>query len=212
MLAADFAYLGKALEQCREGGADYVHVDVMDGHFVPNLTLGPPVVADMKRHTTLPLDVHLMIENPERYVDRFAAAGAHIVTVHVEACAAPDQTLRRIRDAGVRVGISLRPSTVLKTVEPFLEMVDLVLVMSVEPGFGGQTFIPDALDRIRTLDHRLRDRGIRAGVEIEVDGGITLENAADVIAAGADVLVAGTAIFGADDPVTVMKQFKRLSM
>jgi ribulose-phosphate 3-epimerase len=175
------------------GGADWIHVDVMDGHFVPNLTFGPKMVADLRKATRLPLDVHLMIERPEDWVARYVEAGATYVTVHVEAARDAAGALDAIRKAGARSGITLNPETAVTRLAPYLERADLVLVMSVHPGFGGQAFIASALDKVRALRAMLDARGSKA--ELEVDGGIKLENARDIAAAGASVLVAGSAVY-----------------
>jgi ribulose-phosphate 3-epimerase len=199
ILSADFARLGEQIDEMARAGADYVHVDVMDGHFVPNITIGAPVVASIRRATTLPLDVHLMIEHPERYITQFAQAGADIITVHVEASAHLHATIRLIRELGAKAGVSLNPPTPLAVVEEFLPHVDLVLVMSVNPGFGGQSFIPETLPRIADMRRRLDDRGLHA--ELEVDGGINADNAPDIVEAGANVLVAGNSIFSAENGI-----------
>ncbi len=193
ILSADFGHLADAVAAAEAGGADWIHVDVMDGHFVPNLTFGPKMVADLRKATGLPLDVHLMIEAPETWVERYAQAGATYLTVHVEAVPDPAAAIAAIRAAGARPGIALNPETDAARVLPHLGAVDLVLVMSVHPGFGGQAFIESALDKVRTLRAAL-DAGSSAA-ELEVDGGVKPEHAARVLAAGASVLVAGSAVF-----------------
>lgn len=197
ILAADMARLGDEIRAVEAAGADWIHVDVMDGHFVPNLTLGPPVVAALREVTDLPLDVHLMIEKPERSIPAYAEAGADWITVHAEATVHLDRTLHQIREAGAKPGVALNPSTPGSAVANVLHAVDLVLVMTVNPGFGGQTFIPEMLPKIRALRALFAQREI--GPRLEVDGGIAAETAPLVTAAGADTLVAGSAIFHADD-------------
>jgi len=194
ILAADFSRLGEQVREAEAGGADWIHVDVMDGHFVPNLTIGPPVVRALRPMTTLPLDVHLMVESPERLLPEFAAAGADRITVHVETCPHLHRTVQQLRELGVKPGVTLNPSTPLTTLEEILPYVDLVLIMSVNPGFGGQVYIPSSTDKILRLRQVLDARGL-TGVELEVDGGIKADNAAQVVAAGATVLVVGSAIF-----------------
>ncbi len=195
ILSADF---GRLAEEVRGiATADYVHVDVMDGHFVPNLTIGPLVVGAVRRATRLPLDVHLMIEDAERWVAAYAHAGADLIGVHVEACPHLHRTLHQIRELGKKPCVVLNPATPLEAIEWVLADVDQVLIMSVNPGFGGQQFIPSALDKIRALRQMIDRRGLR--IDIEVDGGIKLDNAAEVVAAGADVLVCGSAVFGTAD-------------
>jgi ribulose-phosphate 3-epimerase len=199
ILSADFARLGKQIDEVVRAGADYIHVDVMDGHFVPNITIGAPVVASIRPVTSLPLDVHLMIEHPERYISDFANAGADIITVHVEAAPHLQSTIRLIKELGARAGVSLNPATPIGAVEEFLPHVDLVLVMSVNPGFGGQPFIPETLPRIANMRKILDDRGLSA--ELEVDGGINADNAPEIVKAGANVLVAGNSIFKAKEGI-----------
>ena len=200
ILSADFARLGEQIAEVARAGADYIHVDVMDGHFVPNITIGAPVVASIRRATALPLDVHLMIEHPERYISDFVRAGADIITVHVEASPHLQATMRSIKELGARAGVSMNPPTPLGAVEEFLAYADLVLVMSVNPGFGGQSFIPETLPRIANLRKLLDDRGLHA--ELEVDGGINADNAPAVVKAGANVLVAGNSIFRAPEGIS----------
>ncbi len=196
ILSADFARLAEAVIAVEKAGADWIHVDVMDGHFVPNLTFGPKMVADLRKATRLPLDVHLMIERPEEWVDRYADAGATYLTIHIEATRDVLGTLAAIRGRGVRPGLTLNPETAVDVVMPYLGSVDLALVMSVHPGFGGQTFIESALDKVRTIREALDDQKLAA--ELEVDGGVKPDNCARVVAAGATVLVAGSAVF--EDP------------
>ncbi len=197
ILAADFGRLAAEVESVEQGGADWIHVDVMDGHFVPNLTIGPVVVEAVKRVTGLPLDVHLMIEQPERYVDAFVKAGAATVGVHVEACPHLHRTVGQIREAGARASVVLNPGTPASAVDAVLYDVDQVLVMTVNPGFGGQSFIDSALAKIATLRSWIDERGL--DVALEVDGGIAVETIGRAAGAGADVFVAGTAVFGAQD-------------
>jgi ribulose-phosphate 3-epimerase len=197
ILAADMARFGDEIRAAQAAGADWIHVDVMDGHFVPNLTLGPPVVAALRKVTDLPLDVHLMIERPELSISAYADAGADWITVHVEASVHLDRTVHQIREAGARPGVALNPSTPAGAVANVLHAVDLVLVMTVNPGFGGQAFIPEMLPKIRALRRLFVERNVQP--RLEVDGGITAETAASVVAAGADTLVAGSAVFRSDD-------------
>jgi len=199
ILAADFARLGAEIAEAEAAGADYIHVDVMDGHFVPNLTMGPPIVRAVRRVTSLPLDVHLMMEAPERYLADFAEAGANILTVHVETCPHLHRTVEQIKELGCRAGVTLNPATPAASLQEILRFADLVLVMTVNPGFGGQRYIEGIETKIRQIRDMLDDGGLHA--ELEVDGGIDAETAGRVVRAGADVLVAGTAIFGAEEGV-----------
>ena len=197
ILSADFGRLADEVKAAEAAGADLIHVDVMDGRFVPNLTLGPVVVEAVRRATKLPLDVHLMIVEPERYVDAFVKAGANLVSVHVEVSPHLHRTLEQIRHAGAKPSVVLNPSTPIDHIEEVLENVDMVLLMSVNPGFGGQSFIPRTLDKIRRLKAMIQSRQLK--VDIEVDGGVHPDNAHSIVEAGADILVAGSAVFGAKD-------------
>ncbi len=193
ILSADFARLGEQVREAEAAGAEWLHVDVMDGHFVPNITIGPLIVAAIKPITSLPLDVHLMIENPERYLADFAKAGADIITVQVETCPHLHRTVQQIKELGIQAGVTLNPATSLDTLTEILPYVDLTLIMSVNPGFGGQSYIPTSTAKIMKLRKMLDDIGSSA--ELEVDGGVKAENAAEVARAGATVLVAGSAVF-----------------
>ena len=207
ILSADFANLQLALSQCDDGGAHWIHVDVMDNQFVPNLTIGPPVVKSLRPNTKKFLDVHMMVIDPEKLVEPFAKAGADSITFHIEATDDPQSVIDLIKAAGTKVGISIKPATPLAEIEPYYDQIDLVLVMSVDPGFGGQGYIDGSTERIEKVKQMLIEKCVENRVLIEVDGGIKLHNAKEVIDAGADVLVAGSAIFGADDPVQTMKDF-----
>ncbi|MDI6775892.1 MAG: ribulose-phosphate 3-epimerase [Syntrophales bacterium] len=197
ILSADFSRLCEEIAAVEAGGADWIHIDVMDGHFVPNITIGPGVITSLRKTTKLPFDVHLMIENPYRYVEDFAAAGSDIITVHVEATEHLHRTLTMIRDMGIKVGVSLNPATPLIQVEPVLADLDLLLIMTVNPGFGGQEFISSMLPKIRKAREMINT--ISPAVSLEVDGGVNLENIKTIAEAGADVVVAGTSIFGSKD-------------
>ena len=197
ILAADFTRLGEEIAQVEAAGADLLHVDVMDGHFVPNLTIGPPVIRAIKAVTQLPLDVHLMVDQPDALLPDFIDAGSDNLTVHVEACRHLHRTIQFIKEAGVRASVVLNPATSLHTLDEILPEVHMVLLMSVNPGFGGQRFLPATFGKIRALRKQIEQR--RLPVAIEVDGGVKADNAAEICAAGADVLVAGTAIFGQPD-------------
>ena len=210
ILSADFSNLQLALDQCRDGGAPWIHVDVMDNQFVPNLTIGPPVVKSLRFKTEKILDVHMMVVEPEKLVEPFAKAGADIITFHIEATSDPQGVIDLIRSTGKEVGISLKPSTPISTIEPYFDQIDLILVMSVDPGFGGQGYIEGSTERIKEIKQKLIEQCLQDRVLIEVDGGIKLHNAKKVVDAGADVLVAGSAIFGTDDPVQTMKDFYKI--
>ena len=206
ILSADFARLADEVAKVEAAGADQIHVDVMDGHFVPNITIGPPVVAALRRVTRLPLDVHLMIEDPDRYLEAFATAGAAFITVHAEAVTHLHRTLARIRQLGVRAGVAVNPSTPVSHLREVLPEIDLILIMSVNPGFGGQTFIPRSLMKVEQAHTLLSSTGHRA--DIEVDGGVDLTNAADLVSAGATMLVAGASIFGTPDPAAATRALR----
>ena len=197
ILSADFSILKDEITAVQDAGGDWIHVDVMDGHFVPNITMGPIIVKAAKKVTSLPIDVHLMIENPDRYIHDFVKAGATLISVHAEACLHLNRTIQIINESGARAGIALNPSTPLSSIEWMLEHIDFVLIMSVNPGFSGQTFIPNSIDKIKELRKMIRDRGLNTLVQI--DGGVNEETIKEVSLAGADVFVAGSAIFGKND-------------
>ena len=198
ILAADFGRLADEIQKAERGGAGVIHVDIMDGHFVPNLTVGPPVVKSLRKATSLPLDCHLMIENADRYLDAFADAGASWVSLHVEAMPHLQRSVAHLKQRGVRPGVVLNPATPLSAIDEILPEIGYVLVMSVNPGFGGQAFLPRSLDKVRRLRESIRARGL--DVQIEVDGGVDGGNARQLVECGAEILVAGSAVFGGGDP------------
>ena len=207
ILAANFARLGEEIAAVEAAGVELIHLDVMDGRFVPNISLGPPVIESIRKATKLFLDCHLMIVEPDRYVEDFAAAGAQLITVHQEACPHLHRSLQGIRDAGAEVGVAVNPATPIGTLEEVLDLLDLVLVMSVNPGFGGQKFLPLAYHKIRTLDQARRERGL--SFRIEVDGGVGMDNVAELAEAGADWLVAGSSVFRTPDASQAVRDLER---
>lgn len=209
ILSADFGRLAEEVRAVEEAGADLIHVDIMDGHFVPNITIGPDVVAAIRKATRLPVDTHLMIENADLWIDRFVDAGADMVSVHVEACPHLHRTLTSIRAGGARPGIVLNPATPLATIDSILEEADYVLLMSVNPGFGGQKFIPSVRAKVTELRSRIESR--RAGVQIQVDGGVDEGNIADLVRDGVDILVAGSAVFSGGDPAAAVRRLRALA-
>ena len=206
ILSADFSRLGDEIKAVEDAGADWIHVDVMDGHFVPNITIGPPVIESIRKVTKLPLDVHLMIEHADRYVKSFAEAGADLLTVHVEACPHLNRTLQTIRELDVRAGVVLNPATPLSSLEEVLHEIDMVLLMSVNPGFSGQSFIPSMLDKISNLRDIMSH--YEDEIEMQVDGGVRVDNAGKIKEAGASVLVAGSAIFNSKDYKKTIQQLR----
>ena len=208
ILSADFSKLGDEIKSVEEAGADWIHVDVMDGHFVPNITIGPLVVEAARRVTSLPIDVHLMIENPDRYIKDFAKAGADLISVQVEACVHLNRTIQMIKESGLRAGAVLNPSTPLSSIEWIIEEVDFIMIMSVNPGFGGQNFIPNSLDKVGALRKMIRDRGLAA--LIEIDGGVNEKTIKNISDAGVDVFVAGSAIFKSPDYKKTIDKFRKL--
>ena len=209
LLSADLWQLGQDVQRVEQAGADWLHVDVMDGHFVPNLSFGPALVRSLKKNTSLPLDVHLMVEHPARFIEPFTKAGADLLTVHLEAQDDVKDVLKQIHALGIKAGVSIKPDTDVRSIIPVLEETDLILVMSVYPGFGGQEFLPEAPERIRQIRQLITKTN--RPVWLEVDGGINAQTAREVVQAGADVLVAGNAIFSAKDPAVALKQIKQAS-
>jgi len=209
ILSADFSRLGEEIAAIEKGGADWVHVDVMDGHFVPNITIGPPVVASLRKITKLPLDVHLMIQDPDKYIEKFAKAGADIITIHVETSPHLHRSVQFIKDQGCKAGVSLNPATSLATLDHILSEVDMVLIMTVNPGFGGQEFIPSVLPKIKRLREKISEKGI--GVDIEVDGGVNINTISKVAQAGGNVFVAGNAVFTTPDYGKTISELRRLA-
>lgn len=206
ILSADFSRLGEEIRAVEQAGADVIHVDVMDGHFVPNITIGPPVVASLRKITDLPLDVHLMIADADRYIEDFARAGADWITVHVEACPHLHRTIGRIKELGKKAGAVLNPATPLVSLDEILNDVDLVMLMSVNPGFGGQSFIKSSISKIRVLRKMIEERGLEVG--IEVDGGVSPATIGDVSGAGCNIFVAGSAVFGQPDYARVIEEMQ----
>ena len=211
ILSADFSELGEALQLCAEGGAHYIHVDVMDNQFVPNLTIGPPVVKSLRPLTQKYMDIHMMVIEPEKLVEPFAKAGADGITFHIEAAEKPQEVIDLIRASGKDVGLSLKPKTPVSNIVPFLDQIDLVLVMSVEPGFGGQGYVDGSTERVAEIKQLLIEKCLQDRIKIEVDGGIKLHNAKEVLDAGADILVVGSEVFKAEDPVGMMRSFYELA-
>lgn len=206
ILSANFAQLGAEIEDVERGGADYIHVDVMDGHFVPNITIGPLIVEAIRPVTKLPLDVHLMIENPDQYIPQFAKAGADIISVHVEACPHLHRTIHLIKEHGVKAGVVLNPATPVDTIQHIIDDVDLVLLMTVNPGFGGQKFIHSVVPKIRAVSEMAKSKGLN--IDIEIDGGVNPETAKLCVEAGANVLVAGSAIYNETDRAQAIKNIR----
>jgi ribulose-phosphate 3-epimerase len=211
ILSADFSELGEALQLCAEGGAHYIHVDVMDNQFVPNLTIGPPVVKSLRPLSQKYMDIHMMVIEPEKLVEPFAKAGADGITFHIEAAEKPQEVIDLIRASGKDVGLSLKPKTPVADIEPFLDQIDLLLIMSVEPGFGGQGYVDGSTERVAEIKQLLIEKCLKDRVKIEVDGGIKLHNAKEVLDAGADILVVGSEVFKAEDPAGMMRSFYELA-
>ncbi len=208
ILSADFSALAADVKKIEEGGADYIHVDVMDGHFVPNISFGAAVMKSLNGKTNLPYDVHLMIENPDQYIDNFVTPQTEFITVHQEACVHLHRTIQNIKSKGVKAGVAINPATPVRMLECVLQDLDMVLIMSVNPGFGGQKFIPQALEKVKELAALRSQQNL--SFAIEIDGGITLDNAEEVMKAGVDIAVAGSAVFGAENVVERVAEFKRI--
>lgn len=208
ILSADFSALAADVKKIEEGGADYIHVDVMDGHFVPNISFGAAVMKSLNGKTKLPYDVHLMIENPDQYIDNFVTPQTEFITVHQEACVHLHRTIQNIKSKGVKAGVAINPATPVRMLECVLQDLDMVLIMSVNPGFGGQKFIPQALEKVKELAALRSQQNL--SFAIEIDGGITLDNAEEVMKAGVDIAVAGSAVFGAENVVERVAEFKRI--
>ncbi|GEN57439.1 ribulose-phosphate 3-epimerase [Halolactibacillus alkaliphilus] len=207
ILASDFSRLGEVIKETGDSDVDLIHIDVMDGHFVPNITFGPDVIKAVRSYTDIPFDVHLMVEEPDRYIKQFVEAGADIITVHVEACKHLHSVIQLIKSYGVKVGVVLNPATPVDVVDPFLAELDMVLLMSVNPGFGGQTFIKSTLEKIKQLRRKIANQCLE--VDIEVDGGVTTENVKEILNAGANVIVAGSAIYNKGNISESVREFKK---
>ena len=208
VLAADFSKLGEELKKVEQAGAEYIHLDVMDGQFVPNISFGAPVISAVRKCSSAVFDVHLMIVDPQRYIDDFVKAGADLITIHYESCDDPASVLKYIRSKGLRAAVAIKPNTDVSVVYPLLDEVDMVLIMTVEPGFGGQKLIPHTIEKVRELRAYMNEKGV--SLDIQVDGGITPENLPTLIEAGANVIVAGSAIFKAEDPAAVIAEMKKI--